>query len=214
MAAKRACAVLLLVAAALCGCGLTRDEIKLSPEPPSIKAAPSKGKTVFVRSVTDERVFSTGNDPATPSLASDEDKLDYKARAVMRKGASVALGDVLLEPGQTVAGQVGDALRQAFQLAGFTVLKEAGGGAAPIIVDVRVKRFWSWAKKGFTAITEVTDIDTELSFTGVKSGPDRIVVHAEADSFVSTPPVRIDALQKAIAAYRTEAVTKLADLKF
>ena len=47
---------------------------------------PSKGRSVFIRTVTDERVFAkSDDDPAMPSLEKDGDKADVRARAVSRK---------------------------------------------------------------------------------------------------------------------------------
>lgn len=219
MLARRRFAVLSVAGAiALSGCALGRDQISLaSVSAPAQKPAASKGRSVFIRAVTDERVFSaTGDDPATPSLDADGDKAEIKARAVARKrnGYQMALGDVLLEPGQTVAGRVGDTLRDAFQQSGYKVATEAGGNPAPLVVDVRVKKFWTWRRAGFTSIGLLADIDTELVITGAKSGPGRIAVHIEEEALVAGPGSTVESLQKAMTAYRAEAITKLADLKF
>lgn len=206
------------VAVALGGCAFGRDEVKLDVAPVASKTpVASKGRSVFVRTVTDERVFSTtGDDPATPSLDKDGDKTDIKARAIARKrnGYQMALGDVLLEPGQTVAGKVGDTLRNAFQQAGYTVVTQPGGTPAAVIVDARVKKFWTWRRLNFTAVTVLAEIDTELVIAGAKSGPARIAVHIEEDKLAAGPGSTIEGLQNALIAYQAEAVTKLADMKF
>ena len=205
---------------ALAGCAFGRDEIKLADTPLVVKTpVASRGRSVFVRSVTDERVFAkSGGDPATPSLGPDGDTADIKARAVSRKrnGYGMALGDVTLEPGKTVAGQVGETLRQAFQQAGYTVVNDAGatGASTPIIVDVRVKKFWTWRRKGFTVITLLSDIQTELTVTGAKSAPAAIAVHLEDEVLIAGgQDTTIESLQKALAAYRADAVIKLADMR-
>lgn len=206
------------VSVVLGGCAFGRDEITLAAAPVSAHPpAASKGRSVFVRTVTDERVFSTtGDDPAMPSLEADGDKAEIKARAVARKrnGYQMALGDVLLEPGQTVAGRVGDTLREAFQLSGYTVVKEAGGVPAPIVVDARVKKFWTWRRKGFTAITVLADIDAELTIAGAKSPPGHIAVHIEDDVLMAGPGTTIETLQKGLTGFRAEAITKIAGMKF
>ena len=206
-----------LVAVALTGCAVGRDEIKLANAPLTAKTQmASKGRSVFIRSVADQRVFAKGSpDPSTPSLSPEGDTPDVRARAVSRKrnGYGMALGDVTLAPGQTVAGQVSDALQQAFRQAGYTVVTEAGA-AAPIIVDVRIKKFWSWTKPGFSAITLVSDIDTELTITAAKAAPAAISAHVEDAKLVGGANAHLESLQKALTAYRAEAVTKLADLKF
>ena len=219
-AKQRSAFVCVGVALALAGCALGRDEIKLETATLAATAqVPSKGRSVFVRTVTDERVFKDSENPGIPSVESGASNPDIKARAVARKrnGYGMALGDVLLEPGQTVAVKVGDALRQAFQQAGYTVVTEAGGtgATAAIIVDVRITKFWTWRKMGFTAITLMSEIQTEITMTGVKSSPGVIYVHFEDDKLVAGgADTTAETLQKALAAYRTEAVTKLAELKY
>lgn len=218
MRSRRFAVVLAIaVAGVLGGCAFGRDEIKLGELPASTEAArPSKGKSVFIRSVTDERVFNaTGDDPTPPSLDTDNNKPEIKARVVARKrnGYQMALGDVLLEPGQTVAGKVGDALRQAFQLAGYTVVNEASSKSSVVVVDVRVTKFWTWPRKQFTVVTELAEVETELVIAGVKPVPLRIGVHTEDDKLVAGALTRADTLQKVLTAYRSEAVTKVVDLK-
>ena len=204
-----------LVGAALMGCAVGRDEIKLASAPMSPKTQmANKGRNVFIRSVTDARVFEKDSkDPSTPSLG-EGDTPDIRARAVSRKrnGYGMALGDVTLAPGQTVTGKVSEALEQAFKQSGYTVVA-AAGAANPIIVDVRVKKFWTWTKPGFTAITLVSDIDAELTITGAKSAPAAITTHLEDAMLAAGSDARVDSLQKALSAFRTEAVAKLSDLK-
>ena len=208
------------VAVVLVGCALGRDEIKLADAPLAANAqAPSKGRSVYVRTVTDERVFKDSDEPGTPSLDTDGHKPEIKARAVSRKrnGYGMALGDVLLEPGQTVAGKVGDALRQAFQQSGYTVVAEAGGAGAnaPIIVDVRITKFWTWRRAKFTELSLISEIQTEMTMTGAKSWPGVIFVHVEDNVFAAGgSDTTIESLQKALVAYRAEGVKKLAELKF
>ena len=205
----------LFMAFVLAGCALGRDEIKLANAPLAAKSQlPSKGRTVFIRTVTDERVFAKNdNDTSLPSIEKDGDKAEVRARAVSRKriGYGMALGDVTLASGQTVAGQVTDTLRQALQQSGYTVVTQAGA-ANPIIVDVRVKKFWTWHKVGLAAITVSSDIHTELTILGAKSAPTALTVHVEDDKLVGGADATVESLEKALAAYRAEAVAKLAGM--
>jgi hypothetical protein len=205
------------LAVSLAGCALGRDEVSLaSAHLAAVSAATSKGKTVFIRNVTDDRDFTKGNDNASmPSLESDAQNPEIRNRAITRKynAYGMALGDVLLEPGQTVTAQVSDTLRQAFQGAGYTVVTSAGGNPAPVIVDVRVKQFWTWRKMGFTTITLIADIETELTIAGSKPQLALIKAHVEDDRVVAAPSATTESLQQALTAYRTEAITKLAALK-
>jgi hypothetical protein len=205
--------LVIAMSVALGGCALGRDEVKLSSAPLATKSqVPSKGRTVFIRTVTDERVFAKNdNDTSLPSLEKDGDKADVRARAVSRKrnGYGMALGDVTLSGGQTVAGQVSESLRQAFHQAGYTVVTDAGA-TKPIIVDVKVKKFWTWHKVSFTAITVISDIQTEVSISGAKAGPLAIAVHLEDDKLVGGADATVESLDKALSAYRTEAIAKFA----
>ena len=149
-----------------------------------------------------------------PSLSADNDTAAVRERAVSRKrnGYGMALGEVTLAPGQTVALQVRDQLKQAFQQAGYTVVTEAGA-AAPVVVDVRIKKFWTWSKVSFTAITMVSDIHTELTITGAKTAPTTISARVEEGKLIGGADATIDSLQKALTAYNTQATAKLAEIK-
>jgi hypothetical protein len=203
------------VAATLGGCALGRDEVKLSSAPLAAKSqVPSKGRTVYIRTVTDERFFAKNdNDTSIPSLEKDGDKADVRARAVSRKRNTygMALGDITLAGGQTVAGQVSEQLRQALQQAGYTVVTDANA-TKPIIMDVKVKKFWTWHKISFTAITLISDIQTELSISGAKAGPTSIAVHLEDDKLVGGSDATVESLDKALSAFRTEAIAKFSGM--
>jgi uncharacterized lipoprotein YajG len=174
---------LLLISVILGGCATSRSEIRLSsPEAAPAPKAATKGRTVVIRSVKDERVFEEAPKVAsTPSLgfggaqqASDE----VKARAVGRKrgGFGKAMGDVLLENGQTVVGLVRDNLTTAFQQAGYQVANEGAAESAPLMVDVHIKQFWAWFQPGFWAISLNANIETILEVSGTAS-PTSISVH-------------------------------------
>lgn len=200
----------------LAGCATSRSEIRL---PGTAAATPttsqaSTGRAVVIRSVKDERVFEQApRTPSTPSLgfegalqASDE----VKARAVARKrgGFGQAMGDVLLEKGQTVTGLVKENLAAAFVQAGYRVVDDtATAGPAPLVVDVRVKQFWAWFQPGFWAITLNANIETSIEATG---SPLNVNVHAEESRQLATDSAWLEIVEKALGAYRNEAAAKLA----
>lgn len=64
-----------------------------------------------------------------------------KARAVASKRGSFgkAMGDVLLENGQTVVGLVRESLTTAFEQSGYRVTNEADAGLTTLVVDDHIK---------------------------------------------------------------------------
>ena len=216
MSSRSLCAVALLcVSAVLGGCATTRSEIKLStPAATPAPQATTGGRTVVIRSVTDERVFEQAPSvPSTPSLGfegAQKASADVKARAVARKrgGFGQAMGDVLLENGQTVVALVRENLSTAFQQAGYRVADESAAGSAPVVVDVHVKQFWAWFQPGFWAITLNANIETRLDISGA-AAPTTVSVHVENSGLAATEGAWLEILDKALVAYRTQAASKL-----
>lgn len=207
-------AALILASAILGGCATSRSEVKLS-SPPTEAQATSNGRTVVIRSIKDERAFEQApSNPSTPSLGSGgatQATEAEKARAVARKRNTYgqALGDVLLQEGQTVTGVVREHLTAAFQQAGYRVATSApAGGPAPLMVDVRILKFWAWMKPGFVALTFNGDIDTVLEVTA-PGKPTSIAVHAEESRQLGTDDAWIGILDKTLADYRRQTASKL-----
>ncbi|HJV95116.1 MAG TPA: flagellar biosynthesis protein [Albitalea sp.] len=200
------------------GCATTRSELKLA-SPAPVAQAPANGRSVVIRSIKDERIFEQAPQQAsTPSLgfegalkATDE----VKARAVGRKrgGFGMALGDVLLQNGQTVVGLVRENLSAAFQQAGYRVVDEAAAGPSPLVLDVHIKQFWSWFQPGFWAITLNANIETTLVPVGT-AAPATVSVHVENSGMAATEGAWLEILDKALVTYRTQAAAKLAEPPF
>lgn len=153
------------------------------------------------------------DDPSTPSLGFEgalQASVDVKARAVARKrgGFGKAFGDVLLEHGQTVVGLIQENLTTAFQQAGYRVASEGAAGPVPLVVDVRIRKFWAWFQPGFWAITLSANIETELQVSGASS-PTSIKVHVEDSRQVATEGAWLEILEKALLAYRMQAASQL-----
>lgn len=199
----------LLAMAVLGGCATTRSEIALSAP---VAAAPATGKPVVIRSVKDERVFEQApRDPGTPSLGFEgaaQASAETRARAIGRKRNTYgqALGDVLLQPGQTVEGVVRENLSAALQQAGYRVVAEKDAGGSALVADVRIKQFWSWLQPGFWSITLHTAVTTDVDFSG---RPQTIRVKTSEGLQVATDGNWIEAVGKALAAYRAEAARVL-----
>jgi hypothetical protein len=206
--------LLIAIFAVLTGCATSRSEIKLSsPVAVPTDTVVSNGKTIVIRSVQDERVFEQApTDPSTPSLGlegSAKASADTKSRAIGRKRNTwgKALGDVLLQNGQTVESVIRENLKAAFEQAGYQVKTEDTAGPSPLLVDVHIKQFWSWFQPGFWALTLNANISTDLTLSGAQP-PTTISVHSEEKRQMATDGAWMDIVDQALKEYRTEVVTK------
>jgi len=216
--------VLILAAGSvLMGCATSRSEIKLAT--PGAMAAPGAGVVpapatkglAVIRTVTDGRSFEQApDDPSTPSLGfegAQQATAETKLRAIGRKRNTFgkALGDVLLQGGQTVEGVVRDTLVDAFRQSGYQVVEAATAPPSALVVDVHVKDFWAWLNPGFWAITVNARIATDLAVAG-QAGAHRVEVHHKEPRQFVTEGAWIEAVQTALQAWRDEAVKKLQTL--
>lgn len=152
-------------------CAASRSVVEIQ-EPAKIEN-PATGPAVKIVSVEDKRQFEI--DPSTPdipSLSNDEiDDVTFTSRAYARKrnGYGMAMGDVLLPEGKTVADAVNKAISNGFKQAGYRVLEpgDAEYDSADA-VDADLIKFWSWFEPGFWQVTvhnksEVTLKGNELN---------------------------------------------------
>jgi len=203
----------LIACVVLAACATSRSEVKLGA--PAAAPAEQTGATRFavIRSVKDERVFEEAPvDPSVPSLgfegaaqATDE----IKARAIARKRNTLdmAMGDVLLQKGQTVEDVVRDNLTAALRQAGYQVRSADNAGPSAMIVDVHIKQFWAWVQLGFWALTFKANISTSLDLSGTASAS-TITVHAEDSGQVATDSAWVRVVDRALDAYRSQATEK------
>jgi hypothetical protein len=195
---------------AVAGCATSRSEIKVASPPAAKAVAAATRGSVFIRAVTDERVFEEApRDPSTPSLGSGgaaSASADVKARAIGRKRNTYGkgLGDVLLENGQTVIGLVRENVAAAFQQAGYAVVEQADAAATP--VDVHVKQCWAWFKPGFWAITLNANIGTDVDLGGQVV---TVSTHSEQSGQFATDSSWMEIVSKAFDDYRAQLVAKL-----
>lgn len=207
--------LVVVLCACLAGCATSRSELHLKSPMAAAAAssvAPENQHVVVIRSIIDERVFEEApSEPSTPSLGSGgaaKASDAVKARAIARKrnGFGQALGDVLLEQGQTVEGVLRENLTLAFQQAGYSVRNEADAGASPIVVDVHIKQFWAWFQPGFWAITLNNNITTDLVVEG--ASPVVVSTHVEDSRQAATEGAWLEIVGKGLDAYRAEVTSK------
>ncbi len=175
-------AVALVLGMGLAACATTRGEMALAvPE----TAVVSGGQRVAViEQVLDARQFQVNpRDPSVPSLkAGAEYALDAEGRkrAIARKrsGFGQALGDILLEGGETVETLSRDLVVQGLAERGYRVL-EAGEPvpADALRVDVTVHEFWAWFTPGFWAVSMEAKLRLDFRTTG-PAGSDAFSVAA------------------------------------
>jgi len=190
------------------GCATSRSEVALAMP----AAAPSAaGKPIVIGSVKDQRAFEQApSDPGIPSLGfegASQATAETKLRAIGRKrnGYGMALGDVLLQNGQTVESVVRDNVTAALQQSGYKVVPSAGASASTPVVDVTIRKFWSWLQPGFWAITLHSAIWTDIQVTG-SAAPTAVQVTKSQSMQMATDGNWIEAIGETLAAYRAEFV--------
>jgi uncharacterized lipoprotein YajG len=195
----------LLAVFVMTGCATSRSEIRLTAAPPLDKAA--AGSEVVIRSIEDVRVFEEAPaHPGTPSLGwggAGAAPADIKARAIGRKRNTYgkALGDVLLEPGDSVIDVVRQNLAAALSSSGYRVVEAAEASPSALQLDVRIDKFWAWFQPGFWQITLNGDIATQLSFEG-HSQPYDVSIAAQDKRQAAHDRAWVEILDMALAQYR------------
>jgi hypothetical protein len=204
----------LLVVAALAGCATSRSEIRLTSPPPSPRA--DSGVELVIRSIEDARVFEERPPhPGTPSLGwggAAAAPPEVKARAVGRKRNAYgrALGDVLLQQGETVVEVLRQNLVAALANAGYRVVDASRASPAALQMDVRIEKFWAWFQPGFWQITLNGDIATRLNFEG-HNQPHLVSVAAQDKRQAAHDRAWVEILDMALAQYRAAVATEAAN---
>lgn len=195
----------LLAVLVMTGCATSRSEIRLTAAPAPDRAV--LGSEVVIRSIEDVRVFEEAPaHPGTPSLGwggAGAAPAEVKARAIARKRNSYgrALGDVLLQPGDSVTHVVRQHLATALSSSGYRVVEASQASASALQLDVRIEKFWAWFQPGFLQITLNGDIDTQLSFEGHPQ-PHRVSVSAQDRRQAAHDRAWVEILDMALAQYR------------
>lgn len=174
--------LVLLLALLSTACATSRGEMALGvPAAKQGIATPDGDRVAVIEWVRDQRVFETDpRDPSIPSLKKGgEYALDAEGRkrAIARKrnGYGMALGDILLEGGETVESLTRDLVTTGLHERGIRVL-EPGADAPEDALRLRVgiKEFWAWFSPGFWSVSmeaklrmdfEVVDSAGQRQFT-------------------------------------------------
>jgi hypothetical protein len=192
--------------------GCATDRAVLNLKIPEANVVPqSNGKSIFINSVTDDRIFEERpNSPDIPSLgfggagsASD----DIKKRAIARKRNSYgkALGDILLADNQTTESTIRDSLIRSFRELGYEVIPNKENLKADTIsVDTSIKKFWSWFNPGFVAITLNSEIETKITISNQKDKPKEIYVKSDGKYPASTEGNWIEIMNESLQKFNVK----------
>jgi hypothetical protein len=208
----------MLAGLVLSGCATNRSEVSLAPVASQSALAPqpsANARPIVLRTVTDARVFEVKpRDPSIPSLGFEgapSATAEVKARAIGRKRNTygMALGDVLLEPGDSVEQVIRKEVAEALREAGYRVVAAPASADVPVM-DVRIGQFWSWIQPGFWAITIHTKIGTELVVPN--RAPVMIDVVNDEATMAATDGAWIDGVRKALVRFRAAVLARKAEL--
>lgn len=207
---KKAIAISALMFASLLvsACATNRSSLTLEP-PPAAPALAADAPAIVLRSVRDARAFEAApRDPSVPSIGTAGGGAEIRARAVGRKRNSYgqALGDVMLEEGQTVEGLMRLHIAAAFQQGGVRVIEESAASPETPRVDVTIDKFWAWFQPGFWAIKLRAKVETGLSVNG--GAPVIVAVEIDHAGQAATDGFWRQTLHTALAAYRTELAAR------
>ena len=175
-----ACALLLLLTA----CATNRSYVSL--EVPVAAVAGQGDKIAVIGEVNDRREFQENpDDPSVPSLKKGaEYALDAEGRksAIARKrnGYGKVIGDIQLQPPQTVVSIARQLVADGLQQRGYRVLADGETATGDALrVDVDIREFWAWLTPGFWSIGLEAKINTLLKFSGAHSGDAEVAAYAE-----------------------------------
>lgn len=197
----------------LTGCAIGRSELNI--QVPTGQIGQNNGKQVYVNAVTDQRAFQLK--PASPDIPSLDPTGDQaenvKSRAIGRKRNSygMALGDIVLQQGETVQSITQKSIQEAFSEKGYSVIsnKELVTGDT-YVVDASINKFWAWMNPGFVTITLSSEISTDLTIKSGDSTKSQNVSVKAADSFgTGVEDNWVEVIQKSIRLYIDQLKSKL-----
>jgi len=149
----------------LAGCATNRGYLDIAV--PSGTLINSNGKQVYIRSIADNRQFQD-NPPSAdiPSLGFggvNNITPELKSRAIARKRNCYgkALGDIMLNEGQSAQKTIYAATRNALYSLGYAVVdRQEEVKPDAIIMDISIDKFWGYFLPGFWAISLKSEITT------------------------------------------------------
>lgn len=203
----------LIATVILTGCAVGRSELNI--QVPAGQAAQNNGKQVYVNAITDQRAFQVKPpSPDIPSLDTSGDQTEgIKSRAIGRKrnGYGMALGDIVLQQGETVQSITQKSIQEAFAEKGYLVINNKDQVTKDTyVVDASINKFWAWMNPGFVAITLSSEISTDLTIkSGDTTTPQNVSVKAANSFGTGVESNWIEVIQKSLRLYIDELKSKL-----
>lgn len=198
---------------ALSGCAANHAIIDIAI-PTSAEVTKPNGKTVYINTVTDQRVFESSRSfyLALPYIDAHEglgSNLKPRAIGTNKKPAATAGDDMFLPAGKTVESVVETAIREVLTEMGYQVIRDKQQTTPnTYLLDVRIDKFWSWMGSPLLSklsIPITMDIDTTISITHGKQVDKKLIAIQISDNFFTGVEDNFRALiPKAIQAYITE----------
>jgi uncharacterized lipoprotein YajG len=149
----------------LTGCVTGRRTIEL----PITQVGGSTGAkgAIFLSAVEDARVFENKpKEASTPSVDGDVNSLTKEQLATMigrqRNGYGKALGDIGLNPGDTVVKRTRLLLEEGLRRRGYTVTDNA---TDPDTMSVKIEQFWAWFTPGMWVISFDANVACKITIT-------------------------------------------------
>jgi hypothetical protein len=203
-----------LFALLLSGCAVGRSTVEITP-PRAVN--PESGAYARIVSVDDLRKFDPKpDDPGTPSLQNASEITDptITARAMARKrgGFGMALGDILLPPGESVAGLIRTAAQKALADKGYAVVDaDSPHSATAVPINIDIVQFWSWFSPGFATVR--IDFKGVLTLHGaglLRNDPTTVTSHVTHDGMAIFESDWTDLMQRGVEdlSQRIEATIK------
>ncbi|MCK4501912.1 MAG: hypothetical protein KAU22_02690 [Desulfuromonadales bacterium] len=207
--------MLLITILGLTGCATNRGIVSLQlPESTTVVAA--NGEEVYLESVIDKRIFEekprTQDIPSLGFGGAEKATAEIKKRSIARKrnGFGQAMGDILLQEGQTVETVIAATLKRAFLETGYKVLTEKEQiSANTIIVKVTIQKFWAYMTPGFWAITLSSDISTNMEMRANGNNIKTITVHSDGKYQVATEGNWMEVIDLSIQKYLKEVKNEI-----
>lgn len=189
------------------GCATNRGVVSLQL-PSDTTLVESIGKDVFIESVSDERVFEekpkTQDIPSLGFGGSSVATTDIKKRAIARKrnGFGQAMGDILLEEGQTVETVIANTIKRAFSESGYNVVvNKEDITPETTIVKATIQKFWAYMTPGFWALTLSSDISTNIEIASNGNVKKTISVHSDGKYQIATEANWMEVIDLSIQKY-------------
>lgn len=177
---------LMLASTVLFGCVASRSVVDV-PVPQASQNG--SGQKVAIEAL-DERSFEIKPRSADiPSLKNDEDisvpAITQRALGRKRNSYGMAMGDVLLPDGRTVAQLVANSIADGYRKAGYQVVAKADAGSDTQAVKVHIVEFWSWFSPGAFSVAVNNKARLSLDVPGVPKPVELVSGKRESMQFVT-----------------------------